>query len=82
MVVTGKFFGNNITVMTIIMVQSTIAPTTGTASVVRFPLFGNYEYEASGTYDETSKVITLSYSAYDTTDSNFLATGTHVITPK
>ncbi len=84
MVVTGQFFGSSLpeSTMTIILRQSTLNPQTGTASVVRFPLFSNYEYEASGNYDEVSKVISINYSVYDTTDPTFLSTGTHLIVPK
>jgi hypothetical protein len=84
MVVTGTFFGsgNPSSAMTIIMKQNTSIPQTGFASVVRFPLFSTYEYEASGSYDETGKVISLNYTVYDTSDNTFLLTGTHIITPK
>ena len=85
--VSGKFFGDNngSSTMTIIMTQNTAAPTKGFASVVRAPLFTGstkYEYEASGTYDEAGKNITLNYTVYDTTDKTFQVTGTHIITPK
>lgn len=84
MVVIGKFFGSGYpeTTMTIILRQSTLNPQTGTASVVRFPLFSTYEYEASGNYDEVGKSISLNYSVFDTSDNTFLQTGTHIITPK
>ena len=85
--VTAKFFGSNnpSSTMTIILTQNDTNPTKGFSSVVRFPLFTGstrYEYEASGTYDENGKNITLNYSVYDTTDNTFLVTGTHIITPK
>lgn len=87
LVVTAPFFGtqNGDITMTIIMTQSTITPTQGTASVVRFPLFAGsttYEYEASGTYDEISKTIALNYTVYNNTDHTQDFTGTHTITPK
>ena len=87
LVVTGKFVGesNPSSTLTIIMTQNATAPTKGIASVVRGPLFsGNarYEYEASGTYDETGKSIVLNYTIYDTPDKTFLVTGTNIITPK
>jgi hypothetical protein len=84
MVVVGKFFGSGLpeSTMTIILRQSTLNSQTGTASVVRFPLFSTYEYEASGNYDEVGKSISLNYSVYDTSDNTFLLTGTHIITPK
>jgi len=83
-VVTGTFFGSTLpsSSMTIILTQSTLNPQTGTASVIRFPLFSTYEYEASGNYDEVGKTITLNYSVYDTADATFLLTGTHLITPQ
>ena len=84
MVVTGTFFGSTLpsSAMTIILTQSTLNPQTGTASVIRFPLFSTYEYEASGNYDEVGKTITLNYSVYDAADPTFLLTGTHLITPQ
>lgn len=84
MVVTGQFFGSGLpeSIMTIILRQSTLNAQTGTASVVRFPLFSTYEYEASGNYDEVSEVISLNFSVFDTSDAAFLLTGTHLITPK
>jgi hypothetical protein len=87
LVVTAKFFGdtNPTSTMTILLTQNATSPTRGLASVVRFPLFGagsQYEYDASGAYDETAKSITLNYSVHDTTDPTFLITGTHIITPK
>ncbi|MBY0432554.1 MAG: hypothetical protein K2U26_00425, partial [Cyclobacteriaceae bacterium] len=86
LVVKGKFFGDNNaeTSAIIILTQNASAPTRGFASVVRFPLFEGgtrYDYEASGTYDETTKNITLNFTVYDTTDKTQF-TGTHVITPK
>lgn len=85
--VTGNFFGssNPSSVMTIILTQGTLTSTKGIASVIRFPLFpGNtvYEYEASGTYDETGKIITLNYTVYDSTDNSVVTTGSHIITPQ
>ena len=85
--VTGNFFGssNPSSTMTIILTQGTLTPTKGFASVVRFQLFAGittYEYEASGTYDETGKIITLNYTVYDTTDNSVVVTGTHIITPQ
>ena len=71
--------------MTIIMNQDLANPTKGFASVIRFPLFAGsnlYQYEASGNYDETAKLITLNFSVYNTTDPTFLLTGSHLITPK
>jgi hypothetical protein len=87
LVVTGPFFGsaNPSSAMTIILTQDAQSPTQGFASVVRFPLFPGsevYEYEASGTYSETGKTITLNFSVYNTTDPTFSLTGTHIITPK
>ncbi|HRI78582.1 MAG TPA: hypothetical protein PLR06_03525 [Cyclobacteriaceae bacterium] len=86
LVVTGKFFGdaNPSSTMTIIMTQGTLVPTKGFTSVIRFPLFtgSTYEYEASGTYDETSKTISLNFTVTDTSDNTFNFTGTHTITPK
>jgi hypothetical protein len=87
LVVTGQFFGtsNPSSAMTIILSQDPLNPTQGFASVVRFPLFAGsevYEYEASGTYSETGKTITLNFSVYNTTDPSFSLTGTHIITPK
>lgn len=87
LVVTGKFVGesNPSSTLTIIMTQNATAPTKGIASVVRGPLFSGgtqYEYEASGTYNETGKSIVLNYTIYDTTDKTFQVTGTNIITPK
>lgn len=87
LVVTGNFFTNSnpSSRMTIILNQNSANPTKGFASVVRFPLFTGserYEYEASGTYDETGKNITLNFSVYDTTNPTFQLNGTHLITPK
>ena len=87
LVVTGKFFGdsNPSTRMTVILNQNAANPTKGLASVVRFPIFADsdrYEYEASGSYDETGKNITLNFSVFDTTNPAFQLTGTHLITPK
>ncbi len=84
MVVTARFFGTSLpsSAMTIILTQNTGNPVTGITSVVRFPLFGTYEYEASGTYDEAGKALYLNYSVYDTSDKAFLSTGTHIIMPK
>jgi hypothetical protein len=87
LVVTGPFFGasNPSSAMTIILSQDAQNPTQGFASVIRFPLFqgtDQYQYEASGTYSETGKQITLNFSVYDTTDPTFNLTGTHIITPK
>ena len=87
LVVTGKFFGdaNPSSTMTIVMTQGTLNPTKGFTSVIRFPLFSptsTYEYEASGTYDETGKNITLNFTVHDTSDNTFNLTGTHTITPK
>lgn len=87
LVVTGNLFGssNPSSVMTIILTQNTSTPLKGFASVIRFPLFAGstqYEYEASGAYDETAKIITLNYTVYDTTDPTFQLTGSHIITPQ
>lgn len=86
LVVTGNFFGSApSSSMTILMTQNTSIPTKGFTSVIRFPLFAGsaqYDYEASGTYDETGKNITLNFSVHDTTDPTFQLTGTHIITPK
>ncbi len=87
LVVTGKFVGsdNPSSTFTIILTQNAATPTKGFASVVRSPLFPGstrYEYEASGTYDEAGKNISLNYTIYDTTDKTFQLTGTHIITPK
>jgi hypothetical protein len=87
LVVTGKLVGdsNPSSTMTIQMTQTPASPSKGVASVIRFPLFGagsQYEYDASGTYDEVAKVISLNFSIHDTTDATFLLTGTHTITPK
>lgn len=86
LVVTGNFFGpnNGSSVMTIVMTQNTLTLTKGFTSVVRFPLFTNsqYEYEASGTYDEAGKNITLNFTVYDTSNAANNFTGTHTITPK
>ncbi len=87
LVVTGNFFGdrNGSVTMTIIMTQNASSPTKGLASVVRFPLFTgstDYDYEANGTYDETSKNITLNYTVYLNSDNSVAGTGTDIITPK
>ena len=87
LVVTGKFVGsdNPSSTFTIILTQNAATPTKGFASVVRGPLFPGstkYEYEASGTYDEAGKNISLNFTIYDTTDKTFQLTGTHIITPK
>ena len=87
MVVTANLFGptNPSTTMTIILIQNPDVPTKGIASVVRFKLFqgvDTYEYEASGTYDEAGKTITLNFTVYDITDPTFNLTGTHIITPQ
>ncbi len=87
LIVTGKFVGsdNPSSTFTIIMTQNAAAPTKGFSSVVRGPLFPGstqYEYEASGTYDQAGKNISLNYTIYDTTNKTFQLTGTHIITPK
>jgi hypothetical protein len=86
--VTGLFFGSNFPTssLTVIMTQGTTDPTKGLASVARTQLFSSttqYDYTASGTYDETAKTITLNFTVYDTTDNNSIAaSGTHIITPQ
>jgi hypothetical protein len=84
LVVTGLFFGSTFpsSTFTIRLIQNTVTPTKGIASVSRSPLFNQYEYEASGTYDETGSNITLNYTVYDTTDGSVATTGTHIITPQ
>jgi hypothetical protein len=91
LVVTAKLFGssNPSTTMTILMTQNPTSPTRGTASVIRFPAFGadsplkDYQYEASGAYDETAKTITLNFILSNPSDATFTPiTGTNIITPK
>ncbi len=91
LVVTAKLFGsqNPSTTMTILMTQNPSSPTRGTASVIRFPAFGadsslkDYQYEASGAYDETAKTITLNFILSNPNDATFTPiTGTNIITPK
>lgn len=85
LVVTGYFFGtsNPTSRVTINMTQNVSFPTKGIASVIRTPAFEGstlYEYEASGTYDETVENITLNFTLYESGDP--IITGTHIITPR
>ncbi len=91
LVVEAKLFGNQnpSTTMTILMTQNPSSPTRGTASVIKFPAFGpesslkDYQYEASGAYDETAKTITLNFTLSNPSDATFVpVTGTNIITPK
>ena len=88
LVVTAKLAGdsNPSSTMTVQLTQNPTTPTKGIALVVKFPLFGagsSYQYEASGTYDETGKVITLNFTITNPDDSTFTPiTGTDTIIPK
>ena len=84
--VDGYFFGTNNpkSRITILMTQNSSFPTKGFTSVIRFPLFEGfttYDYEASGTYDEISKIITLNFTVYYNPNHNDDFSGTHIITP-
>lgn len=85
-VVDGNFFGSNnpASKMTINLIQKVLGSKTGIANVIRFKLFDGsdrYEYEASGTYTETGRTITLNYTVYDTVDPTLNFSATHIITP-
>lgn len=72
--VKGKFVGNQNpeSTLTVVLVQDPINPTKGTATISRAKLFdftSQYEFEATGTYDETTKKITLNYSFFDLNNS-------------
>lgn len=82
--VNGYFFnsGNPPSTMTIKLLQNSPGSPTGLVSVSRFQAFQSitqYEYEASGTYNETTKKIVLNYVLYNTSD-NTSFTGTQTIT--
>ena len=86
LVVDGYFFGTNNSKsrITILMTQNSSFPTKGFTSVIRAPLFKGfttYDYEASGTYDEVSKNITLNFTVYYNPNHNDDFSGTHIITP-
>jgi len=88
LVVNSKLFGNDnpSSTMTVLMTQNPSSPTRGTASVIKFPVFGPdtpYQYEASGAYDETAKTITLNFTLTNPSDPAFVTrTGSNIITPK
>lgn len=72
--VKGKFVGNQnpASTLTVVLVQDPITRTKGVATVGRTKLFdftSQYEFEATGTYDETTKRITLNYSFFDLNNS-------------
>lgn len=82
--VTGYFFntGNPSSTMVIKFLQSSPGSTSGLVSVARFQVFQsitNYEYEASGTYNEVTKKIVLNYTVFNTSDNSSF-TGTQTIT--
>ena len=86
-VVDGKFFGepNPTSKFTINLIQKVLGSKSGIANVIRIKAFtgiDQYEYEASGTYSETSKTITLNYTLYDLEDADFRRTGTNTIVPQ
>lgn len=73
--VKGKFVGdqNPESTLTVILEQNSVVTSKGTASVDRTKLFdftSQYEFEATGTYDETTKKITLNYLFYDLNNSS------------
>lgn len=79
--VKGKFVGSENPESTVLvtLTQSATDKTKGTAKVARTKLFdftSEYEFEASGTYDESTKKIIMDYSFYDLLDSsnNFSST--------
>lgn len=72
--VKGKFVGdqNPESTLTVVLVQDPITPAKGVAKVNRTKLFdftSQYEFEATGTYDEATKKITLNYSLFDLNNS-------------
>lgn len=82
--VTGYFFspGNPASTMVIKFLQSSPGSNSGLVSVNRFQVFQtipNYEYEASGTYNEATKKIVLNYVVYNTSDNSSF-TGSQTIT--
>lgn len=79
--VKGKFVGdqNPESTLTVILEQDPLVTSKGVATVNRTKLFdftSQYEFEATGTYDETTKKITLNYLFYDlnNTSNNFADT--------
>lgn len=83
--VKGKFVGdqNPESILTVILQQDPINITKGIASVTRTKLFdftSQYELEATGTYDESAKKITLNYSFFDLNNSANNFTDTVIIT--
>jgi len=82
--VTGHFFNtqNPITTMTIKFIQNSPGSDEGLVSVARFQAFESltqYEYEATGTYNEINKKIVLNYVMYNTADDSSF-TGTQTLT--
>ncbi|MFZ1807540.1 MAG: hypothetical protein WAU36_09980 [Cyclobacteriaceae bacterium] len=83
--VKGKFVGdqNPESTLTIILDQNPMIVTKGIATVNRTKLFdftSQYEFEATGTYDEPTKKITLDYSFFDLNNSANNFTDTVTIT--
>jgi hypothetical protein len=86
-VVEGKFFGelNPSSKFTINLIQKVLGSKNGIANVIRikaFPGDDRFEYEASGTYSETSKTIVLNYTLYNLEDADFRRTSTNTIVPQ
>ena len=85
--VQGRFFGaqNPESSLTIALSQDFQGAVSGTASVARGQLFTfstQFEYEASGFYDEKTGEIVLNFSLFDLVNSLNNFTGTHVIKAK
>ncbi|MEP2669009.1 MAG: hypothetical protein ABJH04_08435 [Cyclobacteriaceae bacterium] len=79
--VKGKFVGdqNPESTLTVILEQDPVVSSKGIATVNRTKLFdftSQYEFEATGTYNEASKKITLNFLFYDlnNTSNNFADT--------
>lgn len=85
--VDGPLFGTNnpSSSMIISFLPKATGSDNGIATVANFqPFEGNdqYEYEASGTYNETTRQIVLNYTLIFVNDPASSFTGTHTITPK
>ncbi len=85
--VQGRFFGSQNPESTVIIALAQKFPgaTSGTTSVANGPLFtfsDQFQYEATGTYDEETGEIVLNFSLFDLVNSLNNFTGTHVVRSK